>query len=308
VAQKNPKMVVDEQDKEYWRWKDIILTLEESMLEKLTFDVVVTPPYTYLWQLLHQLRVEESKPLRNAAWAFINDSCLTPLCLLIPSKDIAIASVYFAAKSTREPIADDQNGKPWWEQLGGSLENIAKALNVMNDFWTENPLNRSDTPWIMSPLNDENDQDKTRKGRVDGSGDQTPSPGERRSSISPQNGYSQRNSDSVNGNGTAEHSRGHRSPVNPRDIPAPTTESDNPNENDGPKIVEPSGSSDAALKEAANDPATHEHTSSDGLKEPSSLKGSPKATPKRKSGEAGLQEPLAKRAKAEESEEGEVEP
>jgi len=34
-------------------------------------------------------------------------------------KDIAIASIYFAAKFTNSQISDDEKGNTWWEQLGG---------------------------------------------------------------------------------------------------------------------------------------------------------------------------------------------
>jgi len=276
------------------------------MLEMLTFDVVIEPPYTCLWRFLHQLQLEDNKAIRNAAWAFINDSCLTPLCLLITPQDIAIAAIYFAAKSTKESIEDDEGGRAWWEQLGGRIENIARGLNVLNDFWTENPLNRNDNPWSMSPLNDENDRDKTRKRRDDGSA--SPMAMERSRSYQSQNGYSQQNGTS---NGVKS---GQISPVKEHDIPAPTTESDEKATTADvvvPKIEEPVGNSDVALKEAANDPATHEHTTDE-----HGIAGDivvPVVTgtlisPKRKRDE-DVEEPVAKRVKTEdkEDEEGEVE-
>lgn len=276
------------------------------MLEMLTFDVVIEPPYTCLWRFLHILQLEDHKGIRNAAWAFINDSCLTPLCLLIGPQDIAIAAIYFAAKSTREKIEDDNEGRAWWVQLDGRIENIARGLNVLNDFWTENPLNRNDNPWSMSPLNDENDRDKTRKSRRE---EESPSPNgmERSHSYQSQNGYSQSQQ-----NGTTNGIKsGNGSPVKEQDIPKTTTETDGPASTaDVMKKEEPAGSSDAALKEAANDPATHEHTSNEhGLTtemEVPVITGE-LASPKRKR-EGDVEEPAAKRVKAEKSveEEGEV--
>ncbi|KAG7131506.1 Cyclin pch1 like protein [Verticillium longisporum] len=40
VAQKNSQLIIDEQSKEYWRWRDNILAYEELMLELLTFDLM----------------------------------------------------------------------------------------------------------------------------------------------------------------------------------------------------------------------------------------------------------------------------
>ena len=50
VAQKDASLIIDEQSKEFWRWKDSILLYEETMLELLTFDVVLESPYNMLIQ------------------------------------------------------------------------------------------------------------------------------------------------------------------------------------------------------------------------------------------------------------------
>jgi hypothetical protein len=114
VAQKNASLIIDEQSKEYWRWRDNILLYEELMLELLTFDVVLTSPYNLLYDHLRHLQIDDNKALRNSAWAFVNDTCLTMLCLLIPPKDIAVAAVYFAVRFTKERIPDSQDHLPWY--------------------------------------------------------------------------------------------------------------------------------------------------------------------------------------------------
>jgi len=114
VAQKNASLIIDEQSKEYWRWRDNILMYEELMLELLTFDVVLSSPYNFLYQHLRYLQIDDNKPLRNTAWAFINDSCLTMMCLLIPPSHIAVAAIYFAIKFTKEKIPDTHDSLPWY--------------------------------------------------------------------------------------------------------------------------------------------------------------------------------------------------
>ena len=177
VAQKNASLIIDEQSKEYWRWRDSILLYEELMLELLTFDVVLQSPYTILYHMLSTIPMEDNKALRNVAWAFLNDSCMTMMCLMMPSKDIAIAAVYFAAKFTGERIPDDEAGTPWWEILGGRADRIIKAVAVMNEFWTENPLRRSENPYEQSPssFSNEEDLDRTRRPGEVGSSGETPS-------------------------------------------------------------------------------------------------------------------------------------
>lgn len=49
VAMKKPDMVVDEQSKDYWKWRDLILQNESVMLEFLCFDLQLESPYRALW-------------------------------------------------------------------------------------------------------------------------------------------------------------------------------------------------------------------------------------------------------------------
>lgn len=147
VAQKNTSLIIDEQSKEYWRWRDSILLYEELMLELLTFDVVLQSPYKFLYRYLQQLQIETNKKVRDVAWSFINDSCMTTLCLRMSASDIAMGAVYFAVKFNNETIPDDEHGGAWWEQLNGDSDLIVKAVGIMNDFWHDNPLKIADKPY-----------------------------------------------------------------------------------------------------------------------------------------------------------------
>ena len=140
VAQKNPTKLVDEQDKEYWRWKDTILQMEDLLLEAICFDLSIEPPYKTLFDFLVYFGEENNKRLRNAAWAFVNDSCLTMLCLLFSSRTIAASSLYAAAKHCGVKFPDDADGRPWWEAVGVELRQIRKACNFMAGVYENSPL------------------------------------------------------------------------------------------------------------------------------------------------------------------------
>ena len=140
VAQKDPNKVVDEQDKEYWRWKDTILQYEDLLLEANCFDLSLEPPYKTLFEFLLFFGEENNKRLRNAAWAFVNDSCLTMLCLLFPSRTIAASALYAAAKHCGVLFADDEQGRPWWEAVGVELKSIRRAVNYMAGIYENSPL------------------------------------------------------------------------------------------------------------------------------------------------------------------------
>ena len=131
VAQKEPNKEVDEQDKEFWRWRDVLLQLEDLLLEALCFDLSLESPYKLLYTFLVHFQEENNKPLRNAAWAFVNDSCLTPLCLLYPARTIAASAIYAAARHCEVKLLDDERGRPWWKVAGSDLTSIRKACNYM---------------------------------------------------------------------------------------------------------------------------------------------------------------------------------
>ena len=96
TAQKKKDLIIDEQSKEYWRWRDSILAHEELMLEILTFDLMVSTPYQLQWEYLRRLKMEHAKELRGSAWAFCNDTAMTNLPLLMDARDIAAAAIFFA--------------------------------------------------------------------------------------------------------------------------------------------------------------------------------------------------------------------
>ena len=145
VAQKQPNLVVDEQNKEYWKWRDTILHNEDVLLEALCFDLEFEQPYRILFNFLCYYGVQDNKQLRNAAWAFTNDSHVTVMCLLYTPRAIAGAALYFAAKSSGDVFPDDDSGHPWWEHLGLCFSEVQGACNLMADEYEKSPLPKKST-------------------------------------------------------------------------------------------------------------------------------------------------------------------
>ncbi|KAF2165744.1 hypothetical protein M409DRAFT_67095 [Zasmidium cellare ATCC 36951] len=132
VAQKNPNLLVDEQSKDWWRWKDCIMYHEDVLLETLCFDLTVESPHRQLFEMLKYYGVEHNKRLRNAAWAFVTDSNNTQLCLLCSSRAIAVTSLYAACKYCNIALPDDAKGRPWWEGQQVRLKEIRRAMEYMS--------------------------------------------------------------------------------------------------------------------------------------------------------------------------------
>jgi protein BUR2 len=230
---------------------------EEVLLEFLTFDLVLESPYHALFGFLRELGVQEHSKLRNVAWAFLNDGTHSTICLSLPSKDIAIAAIYFAAQFNNDTLPDDEEGRPWWIRLGGSADKIVKGVKILSNFWKENPLMRQDNPYERSPIYSAEDLNRSRRSADIAS----PSPlhsqmarNNSQMSNGPTNGTGESSYNSQN-NGRMEKS------ISSNGIPKPEDRKERKSmQKDEPivKAVESSnGTSDKALKEAANDPATH---------------------------------------------------
>lgn len=174
VAQKDPTKAVDEQDREFWRWKDNILHNEDLLLEAICFDLSLEPPYKTLFELLVHFGEENNKRLRNAAWAFVNDSCLTMLCLLFPSRTIAASALYAAAKHCNVSFPDDKHGRPWWDVAGVDLNRIRKACNFMAGIYENTPLRGGRDGGIYERTPEDGDEmDAKTRERLERSGDFT---------------------------------------------------------------------------------------------------------------------------------------
>ena len=253
VAQKNVNLVVDEQSNEYWRWRDSILMFEEVMLENLTFDLMVDNPHIKLYEILGQLGVIHNKNLRHAAWAFCNDSCLTPLPLLMDARDIAIASIFFASTFTGERI-NDIDGEAWWRSLKANEDHCSRAIKVLAEFYTENPLRKQDNPYQGSP---KFDLENTRHKTDDSSTNATPQ-------TDPDRGTTQSPARTNKANGTgvgtgAAEPDSQSKESQEKESRSKEVDSDTLAAEAASKAAP--GDSDAALKEAANNPSLHQSTS-----------------------------------------------
>lgn len=131
VAMKQPDLVVDEQSKDYWKWRDLILQNESVMLEFLCFDLQLESPYRILWDYSLFLGVSDNRPLRHAAYAFLNDSTYTVLCLQFPPRVIAAAALYAAARHCQVAFPDDSQGRPWWEQIDVRVDDLIRACKLI---------------------------------------------------------------------------------------------------------------------------------------------------------------------------------
>ncbi|EER37216.1 cyclin [Histoplasma capsulatum H143] len=185
IAQKKPSMIVDEQSKEFWRWRDTILHNEDLLLEALCFDLQLEQPYRLLYDFLCYFKVQENKRLRNSAWAFLNDSTYTVLCVQFPARTIAAAALYAAARHCEVAFEDDSLNRPWWRQLDVDLHEMRRACNRMADIYEFVSVPVPGQQYVHLSTRDDEPTDMTRtsyhpksEGSIDDSANNSMSPGE----------------------------------------------------------------------------------------------------------------------------------
>ncbi|EFE44803.1 cyclin, putative [Trichophyton verrucosum HKI 0517] len=180
VALKQPNVIVDEQSKEFWKWRDTILHNEDLLLEALCFDLQLEQPYRLLYDFICFFQVQDDKRLRNSAWAFVNDSTFTVLCVQFSARTIAASALYAAAMHCDAAFADDELGRPWWEQIDVDVREVRRACNRMAEIYDNYPLPKPGQKYAPapSPVNGEEATDSTRRvfaqnaGRRDSQGGQ----------------------------------------------------------------------------------------------------------------------------------------
>ncbi|OKL62922.1 hypothetical protein UA08_01585 [Talaromyces atroroseus] len=163
VAQKNNNLEVDEQSKEFWRWKDTLVAYEDLCLEALCFDLQLEQPHKICYDFLCYFGKNDHKALRNAAWAFLNDSNYTVLCLQFYPRTIAAAALWAGARLCDVAFEDDEEGRPWWEQLDVNLSEVQRAVSRMVQLYERNiTVHRQAHEYPNIPEDGDNAQESTR--------------------------------------------------------------------------------------------------------------------------------------------------
>lgn len=132
TAQKNDAAIVDEQSKEYWAWRDVILYNEELLLEALCFDLIIDHPYSQLKEYWRRFNGE--KAVAKTAWACANDTYRTTIHLCYDTDTIAVACLYYASIFSRQ-ILDDVAGRPWYESIEVDLHSVSRVIQTMVELY-----------------------------------------------------------------------------------------------------------------------------------------------------------------------------
>lgn len=101
-----------------------IMAHERIVLQTLKFDLVVAHPHRFLLDLVASLPGEKDRlnEVLQMAWAFVNDSYATPLCLLHQPRHVAVAMLNLAVRTLEkdDKLGIEKPAKEWWLSAGGT--------------------------------------------------------------------------------------------------------------------------------------------------------------------------------------------
>ncbi|KAK9727356.1 hypothetical protein K7432_001933 [Basidiobolus ranarum] len=129
-AQKVHKLILEENSKEFCQWKEMIFNYEVILLETLCFELTIEHPYKILIRLVQEL--QGSKKVANIAWALINHSLRTVLCITYPPHVVA-ASAFYIANKLLDSKLDTSTECSWWKIIDVNFKDVKDASVLLLD-------------------------------------------------------------------------------------------------------------------------------------------------------------------------------
>ncbi|KAI8583475.1 hypothetical protein K450DRAFT_223892 [Umbelopsis ramanniana AG] len=134
-AQKNEKLQLTEDSKDFQKWRNTIIFGEGVLLEAICFDMTVQHPHTCLIEFSSVIDV--SKQTIRKAWAFLTHSLFLPLCLLYRPECIAAGALLLADQYLSEELPSQA-----WAQIGVDLEEAHDVAAAIIDYLIVNQPRR----------------------------------------------------------------------------------------------------------------------------------------------------------------------
>ncbi|KAI8331528.1 cyclin-like protein [Chlamydoabsidia padenii] len=144
-AAKNDKLVLNEDSKDFVRWKETMLFNEVILLETLCFDLTIEHPHLYLEYLETQLNISGS--MLRKAWMLLYQCSGSPLCLLYQSNVIAGAVLLLASYMSSDTLKEG-----WWNDVHLDGPTIHEIASDMLGYYTDHYVKKSSTPVVSSSV------------------------------------------------------------------------------------------------------------------------------------------------------------
>ncbi|ORX47778.1 cyclin-like protein [Hesseltinella vesiculosa] len=125
-ASKNDKVSLEENSKDFIRWKDTMLINEVVLLEVLCFDLAVEHPQNYLAKWLPKFNRKVPNSFGRKIWSLLYQCYGSPLCALQSPDSVAAAVILLASYLYGEHLP-----QYWWDQVdldGPTVNDLATDL------------------------------------------------------------------------------------------------------------------------------------------------------------------------------------
>lgn len=123
-----PTPILDPKCHEHIKTKEDVVKAERHILQELGFDMIILQldhPHKYLLQYIKALNCVE---LAQMAWNYLNDSLRTTLCCAYQPQQIALASIYLAARCSGTKLP---SRPPWWDIFGIKAKDLRDIAEVI---------------------------------------------------------------------------------------------------------------------------------------------------------------------------------
>ncbi|CAO3657326.1 unnamed protein product [Mucor hiemalis] len=144
-AAKNDNLKMEEDSKEFLKWKESLLHNEVIVLETLCFDLSVVHPHTSL--LAFESQYDVSAVSIRRAWMLLYQSLGAPLCVLYKPEIIAAAALLLATK-----LDNDRSNENWVENLQDiDVVQVHELAAEMLEYYMDHYLIKSTSSQANSP-------------------------------------------------------------------------------------------------------------------------------------------------------------
>ncbi|KAI8142415.1 cyclin-like protein [Fennellomyces sp. T-0311] len=139
-AQKNDKLILTEDSKDFIKWKDTMLCNEATLLETLCFDISIEHPHTHLLEM--GKRFDVPAVCIKQAWMILYQALGLPLCLLYRPNLIAAAALLLACYL----LGEDPPGTSSWESVGVDPGQANELAIEILEFFEQHYIKKAQQP------------------------------------------------------------------------------------------------------------------------------------------------------------------
>jgi len=142
-CQKTSPSDSEKESSELKKWKAAMISTEEKILSVCCFDIEIEHPYEYLFQYFKEL---DNEKIAHTAYAFINDSYRTTLCLTHRPRAIATIAIILAAQFSKQPCPQGGCfGQEWWDFIRDNMKAIHDGGHRLLDLYERNTCDTNST-------------------------------------------------------------------------------------------------------------------------------------------------------------------